>query len=212
MKDGSLWTWFRKNLLHAPPHKIRHNKEMRLSNAISVGTLPTKLHATLLIYFLNNIIYYYLLNMDLEKGIQVFEDDALPNPCCAGFAKRHHSTYRGYEIELSPAKLLFGFLGTGVLKGLYVLTMSNKVQEAQKLRQWLAKRRRTKSVVPSSDGTAPFPELTISSTSRSSASRSSGCSSSSSCSGSCSCPSSPSTTTKLKGADKICNSDTSSAE
>lgn len=55
---SSFATRLRKHLLYAPLGKKRHNREMQLSSAINMGTLPSRFHATLLIlYVLSNIAY-----------------------------------------------------------------------------------------------------------------------------------------------------------
>lgn len=62
----SQWSWMpslKKNLIYAPFWRKRHNREIRLSNAISIGTLPSRLHSILLfIYLASNFIYMFVLN------------------------------------------------------------------------------------------------------------------------------------------------------
>ncbi|KAI9816641.1 MAG: hypothetical protein M1832_005026 [Thelocarpon impressellum] len=59
MKDRTaLWPALKKHLLYAPLWKKRHNREMRLSSAINMGTLPSRLHALLLLlYVASNVAY-----------------------------------------------------------------------------------------------------------------------------------------------------------
>ena len=53
----------KKMLLYAPLWNKRHNREIRLSSAISVGTLPSRLHAVLLLVYLgSNMAYMFVLN------------------------------------------------------------------------------------------------------------------------------------------------------
>ncbi|KAL8790008.1 MAG: hypothetical protein Q9195_006557 [Heterodermia aff. obscurata] len=62
-RDSSFWSKIKKNLLQAPLLHRRHNKETQLSSAISVGTLPSRLHSLLLGAFLiSNIIYCVILD------------------------------------------------------------------------------------------------------------------------------------------------------
>lgn len=57
------WPRLKKHLIYAPLHKKRHNREIQLSKAINVGTLPSRLHTILLIlYLISNIVYCCLLN------------------------------------------------------------------------------------------------------------------------------------------------------
>ena len=62
-RDSSFGSKIKKNLLQAPLLHRRHNKEIQLSSAISVGTLPSRLHSLLLGFFLiSNIIYCVILD------------------------------------------------------------------------------------------------------------------------------------------------------
>ncbi|KAF3913160.1 hypothetical protein AA313_de0203992 [Arthrobotrys entomopaga] len=61
-KPGNLTWKLKKYLWYAPIWKHRHNTEIQLSKAITIGTLPTRLHAVILtIYVVSNIIYCTLL-------------------------------------------------------------------------------------------------------------------------------------------------------
>ncbi|KAI1349946.1 ferric reductase like transmembrane component [Xylaria sp. FL0043] len=53
----------KKNLIYAPLWRKRHNREIRLSSAVSIGTLPSRLHSVILgFYLLSNIIYMFFLD------------------------------------------------------------------------------------------------------------------------------------------------------
>ena len=57
------WPWLKKNILYAPLNNKRHNKEIMLSRAVNMGTLPSRLHAGILVtYMLCNMIYMLYLN------------------------------------------------------------------------------------------------------------------------------------------------------
>lgn len=59
----AFWPRLKRYLLYAPIHKKRHNREIQLSRAINVGTLPSRLHLILLIlYFASNVVYCCLLD------------------------------------------------------------------------------------------------------------------------------------------------------
>jgi predicted ferric reductase len=45
---GDWWPWLKKHLIYAPLWKKRHNQEIALSSAVSVGTLPGRAHFFLL--------------------------------------------------------------------------------------------------------------------------------------------------------------------
>ena len=72
-----LWWWpsLKKQLLYAPLHKKRHNREIQLSKAINMGTLPSRLHMILLIlYLLSNITYCSLLNYSVQNHAAILAD------------------------------------------------------------------------------------------------------------------------------------------
>lgn len=54
---------FKKDLLYAPLWNKRHNREIRLSKAMNMGTLPSRLHFILLfIYSVSNIVYMFYVD------------------------------------------------------------------------------------------------------------------------------------------------------
>jgi predicted ferric reductase len=60
---SSLWPAFKKQFLYAPFWKKRHNREIRLSQAVNVGTLPSRFHALILfLYVASNIAYCCILD------------------------------------------------------------------------------------------------------------------------------------------------------
>ncbi len=59
----SFWPRVKKYLLYSPLFRKRHNREIQLSSAVSVGTLPSRLHALLLLLYLaSNVVYCCLLD------------------------------------------------------------------------------------------------------------------------------------------------------
>jgi predicted ferric reductase len=60
---GTVWPKLKRNLLTAPLIRKRHNKELQISAAINVGTLPSRLHTLFLaFYMLTNLLYCCLLD------------------------------------------------------------------------------------------------------------------------------------------------------
>lgn len=54
--------WLKQHVMYAPLWNKRHNREIRLSSAINVGTLPSRLHAVLLgLYGASNVAYMLAL-------------------------------------------------------------------------------------------------------------------------------------------------------
>ena len=59
----SFWPLFKKQVLYAPLGQKRHNREVRLSEAVNVGTLPSRFHTIiLLLYVGSNIAYCCILD------------------------------------------------------------------------------------------------------------------------------------------------------
>lgn len=55
---NDMWATTKKHLIHAPLFRKRHNREFKLSAAINVGTLPSRLQSLFLIgYFAANAVY-----------------------------------------------------------------------------------------------------------------------------------------------------------
>ena len=58
-----FWPRFKKSVLYAPLGNKRHNREIKFSEAVNVGTLPSRFHAFLLFLLLSsNIAYCCILN------------------------------------------------------------------------------------------------------------------------------------------------------
>ena len=58
-----VWSKLKRDLFQAPLFHSRHNKEKQLSSAVSVGTLPSRLHTLLLgALVISNIVYCSLLD------------------------------------------------------------------------------------------------------------------------------------------------------
>ncbi|KAM4065350.1 ferric reductase like transmembrane component domain-containing protein [Hirsutella rhossiliensis] len=62
----SQWSWMpslKKHLTYAPLLRKRHNREFRLSSAVNVGTLPSRLHTLLLFLFVSsNAAYMFIID------------------------------------------------------------------------------------------------------------------------------------------------------
>lgn len=65
---GAQWSWMpslKKKLIYAPIWKKRHNREIKLSSAVNIGTLPSRLHSILLLGYLgSNLVYMFWLGWD----------------------------------------------------------------------------------------------------------------------------------------------------
>lgn len=67
----SQWSWLpslKRNLLYAPFWKKRHNREIKVSTAVNMGTLPSRLHSLFLFILLgSNLAYMFVLNWENEN-------------------------------------------------------------------------------------------------------------------------------------------------
>ena len=65
------WDWMpslKRRLIYAPLWKKRHNREIRLSSAVNMGTLPSRFHALLLFgYLASNLAYMFILDWKNEN-------------------------------------------------------------------------------------------------------------------------------------------------
>ncbi|KAL4874209.1 ferric reductase like transmembrane component-domain-containing protein [Aspergillus karnatakaensis] len=65
IEDSQLWANIKKHLLYAPLGKKRHNREIQLSSALNVGTLPSRFQTILVTaYVASQIAYCALLDYD----------------------------------------------------------------------------------------------------------------------------------------------------
>ena len=70
----SIWPRLKKQVFYAPLWKKRHNREIQLSRAMNVGTLPSRLHTVLLLtYLLSNTIYCLVLDYSQPKAKTIAE-------------------------------------------------------------------------------------------------------------------------------------------
>jgi len=57
-QPSEKYSWFKRNVQYAPILSKRHNREFRLSSALNVGTLPTRLQLVFLLgYFATNVAF-----------------------------------------------------------------------------------------------------------------------------------------------------------
>ncbi|KAF2143297.1 uncharacterized protein K452DRAFT_168889 [Aplosporella prunicola CBS 121167] len=68
----SFVPWVKKHLLYAPLWKGRHNEEIRLSSAVSIGTLPSRFHFLILVlYGASNVAYCLCLPWGRDNSASV---------------------------------------------------------------------------------------------------------------------------------------------
>jgi hypothetical protein len=73
--NRSSWWKFKKYILYAPLGKKRHNREIQLSKAMNMGTIPSRFHTMLLAaYLLSNLVYCLMLDYSkLDKYAVIAE-------------------------------------------------------------------------------------------------------------------------------------------
>ncbi|KAL4970516.1 ferric reductase family protein [Aspergillus stella-maris] len=65
IENSPLWSNIKKHLLYAPLGRKRHNREIQLSTAVNVGTLPSRFQTILIVlYVASQIAYCTLLDYD----------------------------------------------------------------------------------------------------------------------------------------------------
>ncbi|OJD21957.1 hypothetical protein ACJ73_06701 [Blastomyces percursus] len=65
--ESALWADIKRHLIYAPLGRKRHNREFKLSAAVNVGTLPSRLHTILLgSYFLSQVAYLTILDYNVN--------------------------------------------------------------------------------------------------------------------------------------------------
>ncbi|KAJ5961269.1 FAD-binding 8 [Penicillium vulpinum] len=65
---SSWWSNIKKHILYAPLGRKRHNRELQLSSAVNVGTLPSRLQTILVIlYFVSQVTYCVLLDYSVNN-------------------------------------------------------------------------------------------------------------------------------------------------
>ncbi|KAJ6145628.1 FAD-binding 8 [Penicillium chermesinum] len=60
LEQSTWWPWVKKHIMYAPLGKKRHNREIQLSSAISVGTLPSRFQTILISLYLTSQVVYCL--------------------------------------------------------------------------------------------------------------------------------------------------------
>ncbi|TKX19361.1 ferric/cupric reductase transmembrane component-like protein 8 [Elsinoe australis] len=69
------WPAIKRHLLYAPLFRVRHNREIQLSSAVSIGTLPSRFHTLLLVVYLaSNIAYCLVLDWSQPEAASVLAE------------------------------------------------------------------------------------------------------------------------------------------
>ncbi|KAF7595616.1 hypothetical protein BBP40_005364 [Aspergillus hancockii] len=68
VEESALWTNMKKHLLYAPLGSKRHNRELQLSSALNVGTLPSRFQTILiLLYVASQVAYCTILDYSVNE-------------------------------------------------------------------------------------------------------------------------------------------------
>lgn len=71
----AFWPSVKKHLLYAPLFRTRHNRELQISSAVAIGTLPSRFHTLLLtLYLLSNLAYLLVLSWGSESSAAIVAD------------------------------------------------------------------------------------------------------------------------------------------
>lgn len=74
--QSSEWIpWLKKHILYSPLFRNRHNREFQLSEAVNVGTLPTRFQTFFLVgYVASNVIFCtFMISFDADKQTMLGE-------------------------------------------------------------------------------------------------------------------------------------------
>lgn len=75
IEDSPAWANTKKHLLWAPMGRKRHNREIQLSSAVNVGTLPSRFQGILImLYFASQIAYCGLLDYNGKIKAAIFAE------------------------------------------------------------------------------------------------------------------------------------------
>jgi len=66
-KPADSWASFKKHLLYAPVFSKRHNREIQLSPAVNVGTLPTRFQLMFLIGYFGTNVAFCIVSIDWNQ-------------------------------------------------------------------------------------------------------------------------------------------------
>lgn len=67
-EQSSWWPWMKKQFLYAPLGSKRHNRELQLSSAVGMGTLPSRFQAILVfLYFASQVTYCVMLDYNVNN-------------------------------------------------------------------------------------------------------------------------------------------------
>lgn len=69
IEDSQLWANIKKYVLYAPLGKKRHNREIQLSSALNVGTLPSRFQTILVVLYAASQIAYCVL-LDYNENVK----------------------------------------------------------------------------------------------------------------------------------------------
>ncbi|KAK3057285.1 hypothetical protein LTR09_001467 [Extremus antarcticus] len=72
LNHSHFWPRIKKQLIYAPLFRQRHNREIQLSNAVAIGTLPSRYHTILLVLYLaSNAAYTLALSWGRGESFSV---------------------------------------------------------------------------------------------------------------------------------------------
>ncbi|EFX05653.1 ferric-chelate reductase [Grosmannia clavigera kw1407] len=66
-EQDSRHSWLKRNVVYAPVSRKRHNREIQMSSAINVGTLPTRLQLIFLLGYLATNVAYCVIHIPFDS-------------------------------------------------------------------------------------------------------------------------------------------------
>ncbi|KAF2875483.1 ferric reductase [Massariosphaeria phaeospora] len=71
----SLYAWFKKHCLDAPLFRTRHHRDMKLSSAINIGTLPSRMQTFLLVGYFSTNVGFCFWSIDFNQKYNTVADE-----------------------------------------------------------------------------------------------------------------------------------------
>ena len=131
--SNAWWPRVKTHLLYAPLRHKRHNREIQLSAAVNVGTIPSRLHTLILVVFLvSNVVYLCLLDYGNPSGASLTAElrgrsghlGTLNMLALVLFAGRNNPLVRLLRISFDTFNLFHRWLGRIVVLEIVVHTLA----------------------------------------------------------------------------------------
>lgn len=70
----STVSWFKRNVQYAPIFRARHNREIQLSSAVNIGTLPSRFQLVFLVCYIATNVIFAVMGIDYHGNFETAAD------------------------------------------------------------------------------------------------------------------------------------------